>query len=687
MNRIPQILISCKLPYALHYTFRTTLSIQFQHHLTMEYSPLDPNLYQIRVLRFPATSQEQFLDIVDCCVEIVSLNDMQASWSLAERTNIHAQTSNDVFTDSVDSREQCLEEQRGFRPESPALTKVFYADHRTRQNACRYAWGDFEALSYTWGGEAERAEILINGCRASVPKNLEEALRALRDLEETRSGMRYWVDYLCIDQESDMEKSHQVKLMKNIFIQARAIVVWLGKEEETDELAVRVMHQLCRNPCVGSQYLLNPNLLFDGWRAVQHFAQKRYWNRTWIVQELALNHHSTLLLCGRHKLTRRMVRLGASLSQQLLKDIEASSISLSEPFDPDAWTNATRMHRLVSFSSPLNRKGDLDKILQLIRKADATDPRDKVYGILGLLDTGSLSSINPNYSLSVQQVYTEFIQKTVLETGRLEHILFGGLARDGWPSWVPDWRQSFQRRHFRYLRACQASLALPNKFQFSRRGGIDILTCSGFKVDTVQNVGTLGPHDTSVTKATSSFRPYRGDMAGVLARTLSLNHPGISKRYPILEVPWTEEQASGLVKSLAKEQAHLICHLEKFNRFREASAGLRVGDKTLKDYFPCECGSRKKLSQHIENIRLTALSLEGREVITTKTGYLGLAPDSVRQDDVIVILPGCNCPVVLRPCEGSLFAIVGECYVDGIMNGELLFRGANYIEQQALSFC
>jgi hypothetical protein len=61
---------------------------------------------------------------------------------------------------------------------------------------------------------------------------------------------------------------------------------------------------------------------------------------------------------------------------------------------------------------------------------------------------------------------------------------------------------------------------------------------------------------------------------------------------------------------------------------------------------------------------LTSLTL-----ITTTTGYLGLAPKAVRQGDVIVILPGCGCPMIFRPC-GNVYNVLGECYIHGLMNGE-----------------
>jgi len=73
----------------------------------------------------------------------------------------------------------------------------------------------------------------------------------------------------------------------------------------------------------------------------------------------------------------------------------------------------------------------------------------------------------------------------------------------------------------------------------------------------------------------------------------------------------------------------------------------------------------------IEDMRHAVSSLMNRKLATTETGYLCLVPDMTCIGDFIVVLYGCNFPVVLRPQEGN-FVYVGECYVDGIMDGEVL---------------
>ncbi|KAE9977567.1 hypothetical protein BLS_001276 [Venturia inaequalis] len=61
-----------------------------------------------------------------------------------------------------------------------------------------------------------------------------------------------------------------------------------------------------------------------------------------------------------------------------------------------------------------------------------------------------------------------------------------------------------------------------------------------------------------------------------------------------------------------------------------------------------------------------------RQLIKTKRGYLGLAPDAAEKGDMVCILYGCSVPVVVREAENGNFELVGECYVDGMMEGAAL---------------
>jgi hypothetical protein len=64
---------------------------------------------------------------------------------------------------------------------------------------------------------------------------------------------------------------------------------------------------------------------------------------------------------------------------------------------------------------------------------------------------------------------------------------------------------------------------------------------------------------------------------------------------------------------------------------------------------------------------------QGREMFITEQGFLGLGPSTIRKDDQVWLLSDSRVPFVLRPfAETASFTLVGECYVHGIMHGEML---------------
>ena len=63
-----------------------------------------------------------------------------------------------------------------------------------------------------------------------------------------------------------------------------------------------------------------------------------------------------------------------------------------------------------------------------------------------------------------------------------------------------------------------------------------------------------------------------------------------------------------------------------------------------------------------------------RSAFRTVNGWIGLAPDHVKEGDVVVLLSGGDVPFVLRRVDDERFVLVGECYVEGVMYGEAIDR-------------
>jgi len=96
----------------------------------------------------------------------------------------------------------------------------------------------YEALSYAWGNATQTIDIELNGIIFPATVNLDAALRALRKPDEPRT---LWVDAVCINQSDLQEQGSQVKMMWDIYRNAKRVLVWLGPEEGDSAIAMADM--------------------------------------------------------------------------------------------------------------------------------------------------------------------------------------------------------------------------------------------------------------------------------------------------------------------------------------------------------------------------------------------------------------------------------------------------------------
>lgn len=63
-------------------------------------------------------------------------------------------------------------------------------------------------------------------------------------------------------------------------------------------------------------------------------------------------------------------------------------------------------------------------------------------------------------------------------------------------------------------------------------------------------------------------------------------------------------------------------------------------------------------------------NVHDKYLLTTADGRIGLSIQPLTDGDEIAILRGCNLPVILRKHQGG-YKLVGMCYLDGLMFGEV----------------
>lgn len=220
----------------------------------------------------------------------------------------------------------------------------------------------YESLSYTWGSEPPSKSILVNGQSFPVRKNLYTALVNLRDTTKPRA---LWIDAICINQEDVIERNWQVSLMGFIYTRAERVLVWLGVSERP----------------VRNNYLDDSQ-----WKAI---STSPYWWRLWIVQELFLAREVRFHL-GRYAFGWDRVN------------------SSQNPSWKDFYEPREALRRLLR--GRYTDKQRLEILLELFKGAKCSDERDKIYGLLGMVNDGSDDAVQVDYRSKSADLYAQVIK-------------------------------------------------------------------------------------------------------------------------------------------------------------------------------------------------------------------------------------------------------------------------------------
>lgn len=268
---------------------------------------------------------------------------------------------------------------------------------------------EYDAISYTWalesGDVALSEKITVGGASLRVTKNCEKVLKRVRRQFSTRT---VWIDAVCIDQDDVSERGHQVQLMPKIYSGARSVLVYIGEPEAKHNISSAIGH-------LGE----NPNSANS--RFITSLKERYYFSRLWTLQEIALARTATMI-CGDETVPWDTLRSAAAGFPKRLLPI------------------ALRFEKHI-YANPDN----LLDLLLLARQCQASDPRDKVFAILGLLPSGRIDDIEADYTLTTEQVYTRVALHLAKTRGWKSVLTHAGLlGRESsllteLPSWVPDW--------------------------------------------------------------------------------------------------------------------------------------------------------------------------------------------------------------------------------------------------------
>jgi hypothetical protein len=140
---------------------------------------------------------------------------------------------------------------------------------------------EYTCLSYEWGAEEiSGGYILINEKPHYVRRNLLHFLQRARRHRQTTN---LWIDALCIDQENNTERAHQVHLMGKIYRKAVEVWAWLGHDRLCAELFAQI-----ENFQETQRFRNDPQHQRQMETYQKHVRAHSYWRRAWITQEIIL---------------------------------------------------------------------------------------------------------------------------------------------------------------------------------------------------------------------------------------------------------------------------------------------------------------------------------------------------------------------------------------------------------------
>lgn len=309
----------------------------------------------------------------------------------------------------------------------------------------------YEAISYVWGDPTRTSPLICNHRETRITTNLSDALRRLRDPHQTR---RLWADAICIDQSNLKERAQQVQLMGSIYETATEVLVWLGHDtggaRKAFDLA-RDIYDLAstnrrdgRIPPLGEVYfdptrwhsLITGKAAQARWKCLEDLTNRAWFSRVWVIQEIALASRATLF-CGTCRLDWRAF---ITATQWL--------VYTRSRLSPDSGLNLS-MHIALVLGDPNKSDEILMSLLDICRQFDATDARDKVYGLLGHpCLRGFLQKrapIVPDFTKSVEEVFKDVAMVGLRQDRSLAVLSY--VRRKCWaapensrlPSFVPRW--------------------------------------------------------------------------------------------------------------------------------------------------------------------------------------------------------------------------------------------------------
>ena len=577
----------------------------------------------------------------------------------------------------------------------------------------------YEALSYAWSYDTGMKKIQINEQTFAVSGDLDLALRSLR---RPRNVRKLWIDAICINQNDDLEKSSQVSQMRDVYANSSMVIIWLGPSTEETDASMGHLGTFRGSLGKDSEELLDfirktmdGEVLFRLTPGFWGIFGRRWWTRVWTVQEVFSATQDPLVLCGHKEICWRVV-------SQARRSFDIRMLSRHSRTIPsnifDFMRHGSVQSTVSSRSNATWRDLTLLKALDATSDRIATDPRDKVFAVLGIVAGKHQSDMLPDYTLSTTEVFQNTMF-TILEMEPDLTLLYNVMTQEkrSSPSWCldfskdrwnhPDVGSSSARTAYHNGHDSKASAGI-NKPSLSYNLSRRILFVRGNILGKIRiarpipgQSNPFAPNVPSINGLRESISKFLGDVFAIMLSTrVALEHRlgfdgmykamangivwntlvgGIGPEHP--DSPWN--QASKIYKKfdssqLPKNYAIIDKWVQQYTR-KDPKGSLQEMEweallPEIPDDVACSAWIRWLLGRIAE-------ACIGCCYFTTDTGYIGLAYHKIEERAVLSIVHGYGSPVILTPLDGG-YHLTTYCYAPGLMDGEFFQEHEGHVARK-----
>ncbi|KAK6839383.1 hypothetical protein PG987_005249 [Apiospora arundinis] len=380
---------------------------------------------------------------------------------------------------------------------------------------------------------------------------------------------------------------------------------------------------------------------------VESLLEREWFKRVWVRQEVFLARQA-VVFCGASELGWDEFRNAAAILARELCRPQLSSMAYYV-------MNTSRIY--------------LHELWYALKKAKCTDPRDRVYGMLALIDSEGAGLPDVDYKFSTPEAYTAIAVHHLRKARYLQLLLSCELAPNRMPelpSWVPDWSTSSTNNALGNVSLFAMDTTACVKLPMGPRGGV--LRVPGVvkkasRVKTVEMMGSTHSQNTDailrllqvVSTPDTYYVGGHESFVDAVCRTLllgELRHTHMPQRSKDISL----EELRGASHHLRS----LLLHT--------------TSDKSSSEY----------LAHYKRLLEAGINAYEGCVLFLTEDSFVGLGPPMMSPGDTLFFPWGSFFPILMRPApttdaldvekgQQQQWLIVGPCFVSGLMSGEILY--------------